>query len=100
MHPFSAVTYPDLDKVKRRTIWAAFLKLAGVGIEDKKKKVLSHGDATPDASVPKVEKDEEEEPKSWVSAKYLDKLAAKTSFNGALLSPLLSLPSRLRILTD
>lgn len=79
---YSAVTYPDLDKAKRRTIWKSFLALAGVGIEGEK---LSNGDVphiveegSKDDKIPEI--------KSYVSSKYLDRLAAKTGFNGTFSS--------------
>lgn len=84
----SAITYPDLDKAKRRTIWASFLRLAGVGIEGETalKKKATNGLATPDDSTPSSPKPAEGEPefKSTVSAKYLDRLASKPGFNGKL----------------
>lgn len=71
-----ALTYPDLSKDKRKHIWASFLQLAGVEVEGASKgKAVEGGKQTNGTS---------SEPKSFISAKYLDRLASKTGFNGEL----------------
>lgn len=63
------LTYPDLSKEKRKNIWTSFLKLAGVGIQQK----AIEGGSQANGAV---------EYRSYVSVKYLDQLASKTGFNG------------------
>ncbi|KAK4049370.1 hypothetical protein OIV83_004102 [Microbotryomycetes sp. JL201] len=76
-----ALSYPALDRSKRRTIWKAFLRMAGVGIEDEQDDAKEH-------LIANGFKDDSEKQmkqtaiRSYISAAYLSKLAAKTEFNG------------------
>ncbi|GAA5910070.1 hypothetical protein JCM6882_006507, partial [Rhodosporidiobolus microsporus] len=96
-----AITYPNLDKSKRKVIWRSFLELAGVGItpspssrydnadnddsEDYgQAKVKAKANGLPNGAGRKKEGEEEGEKKfdSFVTSKYLDQLASHTGFNG------------------
>ncbi|KAL8279878.1 hypothetical protein RQP46_007728 [Phenoliferia psychrophenolica] len=73
-----ALTYPDLDVAKRRTIWSTFLERAGARIEAKKPGKQVNGDLPTPASSGTVTP---VEVGNLIHAKYLDRLAAKP-FNG------------------
>ncbi|GAA5849433.1 hypothetical protein JCM9279_000902 [Rhodotorula babjevae] len=65
-----AITYPNLDRDKRRTIWRSFLELAGVGISTRSSSTSASSTATPNGLA------------STISPTYLDSLAAHSSLNG------------------
>ncbi|KAM0792905.1 hypothetical protein ACM66B_002666 [Microbotryomycetes sp. NB124-2] len=75
-----ALSYPNLDRSKRRTIWKAFLRLAGVGIEGEQEsdnsELVANGFKDTEHRIKQTAV------RSHVSTSYLDKLAAKTEFNG------------------
>ncbi|BGP37602.1 hypothetical protein JCM10449v2_001519 [Rhodotorula kratochvilovae] len=62
-----AITYPNLDRDKRKTIWRSFLSLAGVGIADSKSLPNGDGGAQHTSSIP---------------AAYLSTLASNADLNG------------------
>ena len=66
----SAITYPNLDRDKRRTIWRSFLELAGVGVSTRSSTSSSTSSTTSNGTT------------STISPTYLDSLAAHSSLNG------------------
>ncbi|GAA5874915.1 hypothetical protein JCM8547_003609 [Rhodosporidiobolus lusitaniae] len=83
-----AITYPNLDKPKRKHIWRQFLELAGVGIAPSSSSSSPpSGSSASSSSYELVEGSERQEKEkkeynSYVSAKYLDSLAGISGFNG------------------
>ncbi|GAA6023290.1 hypothetical protein JCM10207_006222 [Rhodosporidiobolus poonsookiae] len=74
-----AITYPNLDRPKRKVVWRLMLELAHVGIESGgKEKGMVNGTTAPE----KEQEQEKPEVESFVTPKYLDKLAAHSEFNG------------------
>ncbi|GEM08992.1 AAA family ATPase [Rhodotorula toruloides] len=78
-----AITYPNLDRDKRRVIWRQFLELARVGIDADDAAFPSpaatpppRGASKPNGSPPVSRFD------SHISPSYLSKLASNSSFNG------------------
>jgi hypothetical protein len=73
----SAITYPNLDKAKRKHIWSQFLELAKVEIRDSGDVVANGGDE-----------------KGFVTERYLEELATYHEFNGRCIKNLVrsSLP--------
>ncbi|GJN88240.1 hypothetical protein Rhopal_001205-T1 [Rhodotorula paludigena] len=74
-----AITYPNLDRQKRKTIWRSFLELAGVGISDSPApKPLPNGHSTAAPPPPGTPKSFD----SYISPAYLSTLASKSDLNG------------------
>ncbi|GAA5844391.1 hypothetical protein JCM11251_007595 [Rhodosporidiobolus azoricus] len=84
-----AITYPNLDKAKRKVIWRSFLELAGVGISsstsaryDDDSDSEDYGQARNEVSPNGTTGGGEKKFDHFVSAKYLDQLASHAGFNG------------------
>lgn len=82
----SAITYPNLDRKKRKVIWRQFLELARVGIDQGGDSSLPSPAATPPphGTSPKSNGVSSDHSRfdSFLSPAYLSKLASNSSFNG------------------
>ncbi|BGP29766.1 hypothetical protein JCM10296v2_001511 [Rhodotorula toruloides] len=76
-----AITYPNLDREKRKVIWRQFLELARVGIDTDDSAFPSPA-ATPSRGSPEPNGTPQSRFDSSISPSYLTKLASNTSFNG------------------
>ncbi|BGO98223.1 hypothetical protein NBRC10513v2_001392 [Rhodotorula toruloides] len=76
-----AITYPNLDREKRKVIWRQFLELARVGIDSDDSAFPSPA-ATPSRGSPEPNGTPALRFDSHISPSYLSKLASNTSFNG------------------
>ncbi|BGO89279.1 hypothetical protein NBRC10512v2_001230 [Rhodotorula toruloides] len=76
-----AITYPNLDREKRKVIWRQFLELARVGIDTDDSAFPSPA-ATPSRGSPEPNGVPHARFDSSISPSYLSKLASNTSFNG------------------